>query len=341
VILSELPFWTNIAIFTASAAVVWFAGTHLARYADEIAEHTGIGREVLGILMLGGITSLPELAVALTATWQGTPLLSISDVLGSAAINLVILAIADACIGRSALTGVQGSSSVLLQGVLGILLMAIVAGSYITGDVLLVGMGVCSWLMLLVYLGSVALLANARTSRAWVTAGDHGSPVESDTAAQRSLRSVIRRSIYAGAAILVAGFLLARSGDSLAHQTGLGTSFFGMIFLGFSTSLPEVSTVLAAVRIRRYSMAISDVFGTNLFNVTIVALVDLMHPGGPVLAEAGAVTSFGALLALAITAIYVAGLLERRDRTVLRMGYDSAAVILVYIAGVAILYNLS
>lgn len=94
----------NLAAFAAAAAVVWFAGARIARYADAIAEKTGIGRAVLGMLLLGGITSLPELAVASTASLAGHPALSVNDLLGSAAINVVIIALADAVIGRDAIT---------------------------------------------------------------------------------------------------------------------------------------------------------------------------------------------------------------------------------------------
>ena len=52
--------------------------------------------------------------------------------------------------------------------------------------------------------------------------------------------------------------------------------------LATATSLPEVSMVLAAVRLKRYEMAISDVLSTNLFNVMIIVLVDANHSGEPV-----------------------------------------------------------
>ncbi|HEX6155764.1 MAG TPA: hypothetical protein VFZ54_07055, partial [Burkholderiales bacterium] len=85
-----------LGIFAAAAAVVWFAGTRIAGYADQIAEKTGLGRELLGLLLLGGVTSLPELAVASTAAVAGHPALSVNDILGSAAINVLIIALADA-----------------------------------------------------------------------------------------------------------------------------------------------------------------------------------------------------------------------------------------------------
>lgn len=59
-----------------------------------------MSRVFLGILLLGCVASLPELAVGVTAWLAGTPLLSVNDLLGSAAVNVVILALADAVIGR-------------------------------------------------------------------------------------------------------------------------------------------------------------------------------------------------------------------------------------------------
>src|SRR5918994_5636612 len=149
-----LPLWANVAIFLGSAAVVWFAGTRLARYADAIAMETGLGREILGVLLLGGMTSLPELAVATTASLAGTPALSVNDVLGSAAINVLILALADAALGRGALTSTLGSPGVLLQGVLGIILLSLVVAATLTGDIVVLGIGAWSWLMLAVYIRS-------------------------------------------------------------------------------------------------------------------------------------------------------------------------------------------
>lgn len=343
----SLPPAANIAVFAAAAAVVWFAGTRLAGYANRIAEATGASREFLGLLLLGGVTSLPELAVATTATLQGAPALSINDVLGSAAINILILALADSMIGRDALTGVLASPALVLQGVLGVIVMALLVAPSIAGDVALLGMGAWSWLLLFTYLFGLRLVAKSHAGQAWQparqalgsTRGDDGE-ASGHARADVSLRGLMLRSAAAAAAILVAGFVLARSGEALAHQSGLGTSFFGVVILGMSTSLPEVSTVMAAVRLRQYALAVSDVFGTNLFNVTIVVLVDALHPGGPVLLETGRIASAAALLALLLTTIYLVGMIERRDRVVLRMGVDSIVVLVVYAAGLALLYAL-
>lgn len=337
------PLPANAAAFASAAAIVWFAGTRLARYADAIAKQTGIGQAVIGMLLLGSVTSLPELAVATTATLQGAPALSVNDVLGSAAINVVILALADAAIGRrDPLTGVVASPTVLLQGVLGMVSMALLVAPSLAGDRLLFGLGGWSWMLAATYLVGLVLVSRSHAEQAWQPqqAKPEGGDDDKQPQQEGGLRGLVLRSAAAGAVILVAGYVLAETGRALAEQTGLGTSFFGAVVLGASTSLPEISTVLAAVKLRRYSMAVGEIFGTNMFNVTIVVLVDALHPGKPVLLEAGPFSSFAALVALVLTAVYLCGILERRDRVVLRMGVDSLAVLVLYAAGLAVLYTL-
>lgn len=338
---ASLP--VNIALFAGAAAAVWLAAVRLTRAADAIAHRTGMGQEVVGLVLLGGATSLPELAVATTATLQGTPALTINDLLGSAAINVVLLAVADAAIREGPLTAVQRSPKVLLVGVLGMLMMAVVVAPSITGDRLVFGIGGWTWTMLLLYGGALWMMGHSQATQAWRplrSAGPSAGSKEDEGDSQPPLRRLVLQAAAAAAIILVAGFLLARSGESVAQQTGLGTNFFGVVFLAFATSMPEVSTVLAAVRLKRYAMAISDVLGTNLFNVTIIVLVDALHPGGPVLVETGRFASFGALLALVLTGLFLVGMIERRDRTFGRLGIDSVAALLVYAAGLAVLYAL-
>lgn len=319
------------------------AAVRLTKLVDAIATRTGLGQELAGLLLLGGTTSLPELAVATTATLGGSPALTVNDLLGSAAVNVVLLAMADAAIRGRALTSVQGSPKVMLIGVLGVLIMALVVAPQITGDALLFGIGRWSWVMLLVFGGAVWVMAHSRAAQAWKPAHGRSNATgqdQEDAGGAASLSALIRRAVGAGAIVLFAGFALAGSGQALAEQTGLGTSFFGVVVLAFATSLPEASTVLAAVRMKRYEMAISDVLGTNVFNVAIIVMVDALHEGDPVLVETGRFASFSALLALSLTCFFLVGLLERRDRTIAGLGVDSILVLLAYVAGLAVLYNL-
>lgn len=331
--------WLNASAFAAGALVVWLAGSRIARYADEIAATTGIGHAVVGMLLLGGVTSLPELAVASTAALSGHPALSVNDVLGSASINVLVIALADAAIGRDAITSSLASTRVLLQGVLGIVLLALAAAGSVSPPLPLLGASVWTWLMAAAYLGVAWLIAHTKSTQAWQPARP-AKECDVDDGRAAPLAPLLARTAVAAAFVLAAGFVLTRSGSALAQQTGLGNNFFGAVALAFSTSLPEISTVVAAVRLGRYEMALSDIFGTNLFNVLILFVADLLYDGPPVLGEVGPFAAVGALLAIVLTALFLAGMLERRDRTVLRMGWDSLGAIVIYLGALVVLYRL-
>lgn len=343
------------AVFVVAAVVVWIAGTKVAQYADQLAVATGIGHATMGLVLLAGITSLPEVAVALTSAATGAPALSVNNLLGGVAMQIAILAVADAIIGRQALTVIAGTPLLLLQGTACVLLLLLFVAAVVTGDRPLLGAGIWSWALLVVYLVSIVTIANAQGSRVWLV---HKTQAQTERAARQqdkpasgvkppddpasggSLKPLLLKIAAGAAAILVAGFVLSRTGDAIAAQTGLGRNFVGAVFLALSTSLPEISAVLAAVKLRRYEMAISDIFGTGLFNVALVFLVDVVYGGDPVLNEVGRFSLFAAVTAAALVCIYLVGLIERRDRTIARMGIDSLAVLLVYGGSLAILYRL-
>jgi cation:H+ antiporter len=344
--LTAAPLTLNLVIFAVAAAAVWAAGTRIARYADAIGAKTGIGHAALGLLLLGGVTSLPEGAVTVSASISGNTALAVNNLLGGVAMQVAILAAADVAMGRQALTTVIPDPSTMLQGALNIVLLTFVGAGIIVGGGSVLGAGVWSWVVLAFYLYSIRLLAVTREHKAWHVGptGEQANPEVSSAAAKRdddgSLSSVIWRTCAAASVILVAGFLLSQTGEAIAEQTGIGSSFVGAVLVAISTSLPEISTVLSAARLGLYTMAISDIFGTNLFDIALIWLVDVASPGAPVLSTVGTFSSFAVLLAILVTVLYVAGLAERRDRTILRMGIDSLAVIVCYLGGVAILYSL-
>ena len=343
----DLPLWLNVAIFCAAALAVWLAGTRIADYADAVARRTGLGHAAAGLLLLAGITSLPEVAVTVTASVTGNASLAVNNLLGSVAMQVAILAVADAVIGKDALTSVIPDPTVLLQIALNVLVLSLVGAAVVAGDWGVFGVGVWSCLLLASYVGAIWLISRGQGRSGWVADREtrplrrlKPTPQQEEQDDRGPLSRLFLRIAGGAAVILVAGFLLSQTGEAIAAQTGLGQSLGGYLLVAISTSLPEVSTVIAAVRLRRYVMAVSDIFGTNLFNGALVFVVDAVYRGGPVLNEVGAFSAFAALLGVVVSALFLVGLVERRDRTVLRMGYDSFAVLGVYFAGVAVLFNL-
>lgn len=110
--------------------------------------------------------------------------------------------------------------------------------------------------------------------------------------------------------ILFAGSKLARYGDAIAEKTGLGGVWVGIILMATATSLPELFTGISAVALVGVpDLAMGDAFGSNLFNLMIIALLDILHRQGPLLTRVGTgqvlASSLGILLiVLATLAIF-------------------------------------
>lgn len=345
------PIWVSIAAFVVAAVFVWGAGTKLSGYLDRISDLAGLGEGFVGLLLLGGITSLPEVATVGTASLAGNAPLAINNTLGSAAINVTLLAVADAFLGRRALTSVIGHPTPLLQGVLDIVLLTVVVMAITIGDVAILGVGAWSTALVLLFIFAVWLTSRYQHRRPWSadveldekrekTDEAPGRKVSGKGKAESdgSLRSYTLKTALAALVILLAGLVLAQSGDVIAQKSGIGASFVGLVLVGFATSLPEISSIYAAMKLERYGMVLGDIFGTNIFNIVLIFLADALYSGPPVLGQAGDFEMIATLLAILLTSIYLVGLLERRDRTFWRMGYPSLAVIVTYAAGVTALY---
>ncbi len=78
------------------------------------------------------------------------------------------------------------------------------------------------------------------------------------------------------ATILVAGTQLSKYGDEIAEKTGLGRSWIGLILLATVTSLPELISGVSAVTLNNLpDLAVGGLLGSCLFNIVILAILDL------------------------------------------------------------------
>ncbi|CAN5519445.1 sodium:calcium antiporter [soil metagenome] len=338
------PLAVNVGLFVAGAAAVWVAGTRLARYADALAHQTRIGHAFIGAILLGGVTSLPEIATVVTAARLGNAPLAVNNMLGSVAMQVAILAAADSMMRRHPIARLVPDPVVLLQGVLLIFVLANVLLGVTLGDRLVFGIGAWSWLILAVSLGAFFLIHRFDGHRTWKVDGMPRAATAdaSKTPGRATLgtRHLAVGSVTAAVVILVAGFVLAHVGDALARQTGLGSHFLGMALLATATSLPELSTTLSAVRLGAVTMAYSNIFGANILDTAILFLADAVYPGGPVLEAVGQFSAAATVLGIGLTAIALTGLLVRPTRQVLGLGPDSWALVMAYLAGLWLLYGI-
>jgi cation:H+ antiporter len=341
-----LPAALNLLIFAVAAAAVWLAGTRLTTCADALAERMGWSRALMGFLLLAGVTELPELATTITACASGEAHLALSNLFGGVPMQTAILAVADLRFAGRPLTFFAPRAVLLLQGAALVVLLATTLAVGVLGDLPLAGwFGLAPVLLLGAYLGILRMLQRyghrvpwqpvevlAEVAAAGASKGGKGT--------SWSLRRMTVGLVLAAVVVGGAGVLLALTAAALAVQTRLGATFVGGTLLAASTSLPEVSTTLAAVRLGAPDMAVANIFGSNMIMVALLLPADVAYAGGPVLSQVEPAGLF--LLASGIlgTAVYLMGLIERRNRTFLHMGIDSWAVAVLYAATLAGVYAL-
>lgn len=336
---ADFPLWINAAIFLAAAVVVWLCGTRLTRYTAAIAAKTGMGQAFAGMLLLGCITSLPEVANCINAASIGNPGLAINNLLGSAAINVLLLAVVDAAVGREAVTSMVAKPSTLMMATLCMLVLVAVAMAIVVGDVAIGGFGIAAVLIAALSIGSFWLASGYDKRSRWhASAPERGRQKKEGAGENDSLQGLLVRTSVAGVIIFIAGYTLSQIGDAIADQTGIGSGMVGFALIGTSTSLPELSTVYAALLMRRYELAFGQVLGTNFVNLSLIVLADGFFTGGAVINELGAFEIVSALLGAFLIGIFLVGLLERHNPKILKMGYDSLAVMVLFAGGLVLLY---
>ena len=335
----------NFLIFFSLAGVIWLAGTRLSYCIDAIAEQTKIARAFLGLILLATATELPEFVTTLTASSGGNGSLALNNMFGGMMLQLAVLAAADICVKNGTLSSKMHKPTVAVAGLLCIISLSAVLGIYVLDDKTFafhVGFG--STIIAGLYIVSMYVLYKAQSRDTWspVDLPDEQAEQEVRTNKydEQSLRRLITTSIICGGAILLCGVLLVRLADTLAEQTGLGASFVGASLLAMTTSLPELSTSIAAVRVKAYTMAVSNIFGSNMIMAFLLFPNDLVFMDGPIINQIDTPAAFALTAGIFMTSIFCIGLMLRPKMKIGGMGLDSFAILLCYIVSIYVMYTL-
>jgi cation:H+ antiporter len=93
------------------------------------------------------------------------------------------------------------------------------------------------------------------------------------------LTYIILQFVACSALILASGVRLSRYGDIIAEKTGLGGTWIGLVLMATVTSLPELVTGASSVLLFDVAdIAAGDVIGSCMFNLAILAMLDIRHP---------------------------------------------------------------
>ena len=156
-------------------------------------------------------------------------------------------------------------------------------------------------------------------------------------------RAELRRAVIGfslGAlALLVAAPFLAWSAARIAEATGTSTTFIGTSLVAITTSLPELVTAVAAVRLGAFDLAVGNLFGSNAFNMAAFLFADLAYRDGGLLGSVSSAHALTALWSILMMNIGLMGIIYRAEKRFLLIEPDSLLMIISYVLGLWLLFR--
>ncbi|PKO05403.1 MAG: sodium:proton exchanger [Chloroflexi bacterium HGW-Chloroflexi-3] len=318
-------------LFVSTALAIVVAAYFLAKYGDVIAVRTGLGGMFIGILLMAGATSLPELLTSMEAVKQNSPNIAAGNLMGSNAFNMVLLAVLD-LMHRSQRILRKAAMRHALTGSLAIMMIGLVL-YFIAADIQVkIGfMGLDSIIIIAAYVFALRVISGEPKAEKLKK-----EEIPDDT--PKLWVGLIGFALAAGVLILVTP-LMVRSSVEIAEITGLGTTFVGTAMVAFVTSLPELVTTIAAIRIGASDMAIGNLFGSNMFNMFALGLTDLFYTQGRFLGTIDPAFMLVGLFGLLMTSIGLVGNLAKLETRIWFIEIDSLLLFILYFSGMWLLYQ--
>jgi cation:H+ antiporter len=146
-----------------------------------------------------------------------------------------------------------------------------------------------------------------------------------------TLRQAALRYAAAAALVVAAALWLPFAAEALAAAMGWSQSFVGTLLVALATTLPELTVTVAAVRIGALDLAIGNLVGSNLFNLAILSIDDLLYTGGPLIAAVSPSHALSAAAASVMAGALIVALVARPQARLLNaVGWTSVLLALVY-----------
>ncbi len=317
-----------LAVFLVSSCSVIFFGIRLAVYGDALATLTGWGRLFVGSVLVALATSLPELSTNISAVRlePPNPALAVGNVLGANMLNMFNLSMVVLIFGgKRFLQQVAPQQGYLVVVAILMTGLAVLFGA-VKMDIAVWQIGLSSVILILVFVGGMRVVYVTRPREQEEDGEDAEGP-------GMTLRRAWVLFLAVSAGVVVAGFFLAWSADQIAEITGVASSTVGILAVSLVTTMPEMSSAIAAARIGAADLGVAGLFGSNAFNATILFFADPFYREGILgnQTESAHFIAGGGAVGLMLAAL---ALIVWRDR--LKSPVVAAAFVLIaaiYIAG--------
>lgn len=250
----------ELVLFLFLAGLTVFLSFRLSYYADLLNKTTNISGVFIGGILLAGITSLPELVTCLSSIFLNNPYLAIGDILGSNFFNIAMMCFFDILFIKTMFYNYTKNRYYLIYVllILNYLIMYLFMGG--TFNLEIFNIGLPSFIIIITYIFYLKNAKEEETKKEVITIKEH----------------VLLKFFLVGLFMVIVSILLTLVVNLIAGKNpNVASSFIGAILLGITTSMPEVTTFIALVKMKSFDLALSDIIGSNLFNLLILAIGDI------------------------------------------------------------------
>ena len=253
----------NLAVLISGIVVLYFGAVWLVRGASRLASSLGVSPIVVGLTIVSLGTSAPELVVCLVAALQGNPGLAIGNVMGSNLANIGLI------LGLTSLVHPLEVKHRVVWREMPVMLLITFAIYPIAFDrVLSRTDGFMLLLVLLAYL-------------VWVFRSGHPEEIKRSQGSRNSIATPegatsllnlkdIGQVALGSAFLVLGGYCIVQGAVEVASALGISEVIIGLTVVAIGTSLPELATSLVAAIRHEVDIAVGNIIGSNIFNLTAI-----------------------------------------------------------------------
>ncbi|AXF57234.1 sodium:calcium antiporter [Salicibibacter kimchii] len=137
--------------------------------------------------------------------------------------------------------------------------------------------------------------------------------------------------IVAIIATVFAAIKISAYADGISRLSGMGSLVIGTFLLAGATSLPEVTTSVSAIYLENPDLAVGNMIGSNLFNLLILAVFDVVYRQRKILTSIDQQQKYTATFGFIMMAIVPIALFFTIEIPFLNVGMDTLLIIALYL----------
>lgn len=250
----------ELVLFLFLAGLTIYLSFKLSYYADILNKTSNISGIFIGGILLAGLTSLPEFVTCLSSIFLNNPYLAIGDILGSNFFNISIMCLFDILFIKTMFYNYTKNKYyiIYLLLIINYFIMYLFMGGIFNLE--LFNIGIPSFIIIISYIIYLKKAQEKDSKKEIIKTKEH----------------VLLKFLIVGILMVIVSIFLTLIVNLIADKNpNVASSFIGAILLGITTSMPEVITFIALIKMKSFDLALSDIIGSNLFNLLILAIGDI------------------------------------------------------------------